>query len=247
MDMTIDPNSPVPLHAQAEAILRRMIARPPYSRGQMLPEETGLARRLGISRGTLRTAIGRLVQEKLLERRRGQGTRVVTDRLESRLNAWGSFTAEMQAKGVVVERLMTRAAMRDCERSAAIALGLEQGEPCLCLDRVSGCAGERLVHFRSWLHPRLGLDARDDFTDPLYQIIEQHCQVIARRSVEQITAEPAGSLIARRLRVDRDTALLVRRRRVLDIGGGPIEYAINHYRGDRFSYTAEMTRELDDG
>src|SRR5512133_3257480 len=103
----LDHSSPLPLHAQAEALLRDMLALPEYRGGALLPDEVSLATRLGISRNTLRAAIGRLVAEGRLERKAGLGTRVCEPPVHSGIGAWHSFTREMEAKGVRVETYST--------------------------------------------------------------------------------------------------------------------------------------------
>lgn len=98
-----DHHSSLPLHAQAEQWLRGLIQQRAYRNGGLLPEEVSLARVLGISRNTLRAAIGRLVAEGWLERQAGVGTRVIEPRAHSAVDAWHSFTREMEAKGVQVD------------------------------------------------------------------------------------------------------------------------------------------------
>ena len=68
-NLRLDPQSRLPLHAQAEELLRELIQRQEYCDGGLLPDEVSLSRRLGISRNTLRAAIGRLVAEGRLERK----------------------------------------------------------------------------------------------------------------------------------------------------------------------------------
>src|SRR5579863_789312 len=84
--------SAVPLHAQARELLRGLARQPAYQNGRLLPDEVSLAGKLGVSRGTMRSAITRLVHEGLLERRAGVGTRVRTVAGESGIGAWRSFS-----------------------------------------------------------------------------------------------------------------------------------------------------------
>src|SRR5690348_18309553 len=90
--LRLDHQSPLPLHAQAERLLRLLIQRPEYGVGGLLPDEVSLARSLGISRNTLRAAIARLVTEGRLERKAGVGTRVVEPKVRSGVGSWQSFT-----------------------------------------------------------------------------------------------------------------------------------------------------------
>ncbi|MEU5060247.1 MULTISPECIES: GntR family transcriptional regulator [unclassified Streptomyces] len=64
------------LRAQAAEELRTLIARD-YKPGDRLPPESELARRIGLSRNTVREAVALLVSEGLVQRRWGVGTTVL--------------------------------------------------------------------------------------------------------------------------------------------------------------------------
>ncbi len=70
MNFSIDHKNHVPLHIQAEELLRKIIKNPQYSKGKLLPNEVELAKQLAISRTTLRLAINKLVYEGLLVRKK---------------------------------------------------------------------------------------------------------------------------------------------------------------------------------
>lgn len=236
----LDHASSVPLHAQAEGLLRELIRRPEHRAGGLLPDEVSLARLLGISRNTLRAAIGRLVGEGRLERRAGVGTRVVEPRVQSGIGAWHSFTREMQAKGITVETYSAKVTLRPAPAPVARSLRIAVGTDVLCLDRVRGWGGRPEVHFRSYLHPRLGLTRQSDFGRPLYDLIREECSIAADQSLEELKAVNANARMAGLLGVRAGTALLRRDRTVLDTGRRPIEYAIVHYRCERFALTLTL-------
>ncbi len=242
MNWMLNPRDPLPLHAQAEQALRGLIREPVYQQGQLLPDEVGLARRMGVSRSTLRAALDRLVREGLLERRRGVGTRVRPAGTSSNLTAWTSFTREMRALGVEVQTFHCTAVWVRATGEVARALGVDPGTRVLRLDRVRGYHGEPVVYFRSWLHPRLPLQPGDDFQQPLYELIAQRSGVTPVHSEEHLRAVPAKAPIGTWLHVKPGTPLLLRQRRVCDAGGRPLEYALNHYRGDRFTLHLDLHR-----
>lgn len=243
-DLRLDHNSPVPLHAQVEQLLRAMIRRREYQEGSLLPDEVSLARRLGVSRATVRSGISRLVFEGLLERKAGVGTRVAPSPVQSGIGAWHSFTHEMERMGIAVQTFSIAAEMAATDEETAAALQLPPGTRVLRLDRVRGWDGEPVVHFRSWLHPRLDLTPETDFRDPLYAVIERHASVVADRSHEEMNAVAAGPAMAATLAVPAGTPLLLRRRLVSDPGGNPIEFSVVHYRSDRFTLTMDIRRSL---
>ena len=231
----------MPLHAQTEQLLRQLIKTPEYANGHLLlPDEVSLSRTLGISRNTLRAAITRLVVEGCLERKAGVGTRVVEPRVKSGVGAWHSFTREMEAKGITVVTFSIKVSSVPVPAQVARALQVAADTKILCVDRVRGWDGQPEVHFRSYLHPRLKLSPDADFRQPLYELVKEHCSIIADQSHEELTAVAADRRLARLLEVEVRTPLLRRDRVVLDTGCRPMEFAIVHYRCDRFRLTLNL-------
>jgi GntR family transcriptional regulator len=242
--LSLDRRSPVPLHAQVERLLRDLLRRPPYRDGALLPDEVSLARRLGVSRNTVRAGVARLAFEGLLERRAGVGTRAAAARtVHTGIGAWHSFTHEMERKGLRVQTFAREAGREAADAAVARALRVRPGTRVLRLDRLRGWDGEPVVLFQSWLHPRLGLDGTEDFDRPLYALIESESGVAADRAHEELEAVAADARLAGLLRVRRGAPLLRRRRVVVDPGGRPIEFAVVHYRSDRFTLTMDIRRE----
>lgn len=236
----LDGRSALPLHAQAEQWLRHLVAQPQYRQGGLLPDEVTLSANLGISRNTLRAAIGRLVQEGRLERKSGVGTWVLEPRIQSGVSAWHSFTREMRDKGIKVETFAAQCDLVPAAVDAARALRLEPNLSVLRLDRLRGWEGQPMVHFRSYFHPRLGLTTQDQFDQPLYEMLHQRFGIIADQSAEDIDAVAADRTLARLLKVKAGTPLLRRERTVLDNGGRPLEFAVVHYRCDRFRLSLQL-------
>jgi len=230
-----------PLHIQVEQWLRELIEKPIYQEGAFLPDEVTLSRQLQVSRNTLRTAFTRLVSEGLVERKPRAGTRVINRPVRTGLMHWQSFSQEMADKGLRVETFDLRTETMQAPPQVAQALRLEPGASVFCLRRLRGCNGDPTVLFESWLHPRLVLTDTGDFTRPLYELLEEQCGTIPERSEEEISAIPASRELAALLRIRTGEPLLRRMRLVFD-ATDPIEYAINHYRADCFTYGIEVRR-----
>src|SRR5690242_20077656 len=67
-------SSPEPLHRQLAERLADSIRSRAFKPGERLPSESELAQRYGVSRITLRQAVGALVQQQLVVRKQGKGT-----------------------------------------------------------------------------------------------------------------------------------------------------------------------------
>lgn len=241
--LRLDPKSPLPLHAQAEESLRRLIQQPEFKRGGLLPDEVSLSNSLGVSRNTLRMAIARLVSEGRLERKAGVGTRVTEPRVQSGIGAWHSFTREMEAKGIKVETYSTSVRFVPATAAVARALKIPEKKNVLCMDRVRGWDGTPEADFLSYFHPRLGLTKEEDFSQPLYELMRERSGVVADQSLEEFIAVSADKRLARLMKVRMGTPLLRRERTVLDAGQRPVEYAIVHYRCDRFRLTLNLRQK----
>jgi GntR family transcriptional regulator len=211
--------------------------------GALLPDELTIANRLGVSRGTARAAMMRLVNDGVLERRAGVGTRLRQHPVESGVRAWRSFTREMAAKGVAVQTF--RASFSEVPATKAVAggLGIASGSLVARLDRLRGWDDVPVLLSRSWFHPRLRLSAGLDYGKPLYDVIESSTGAVAERAREQFGAVCASSALASQLRVRRGDPLLYRCHIVSDTRGRPMEYAEVYYVSARFKLTMDLRRE----
>ena len=233
----------LPLYRQVEARLRQLAALPEFQQGALWPDEFTLANRLGVSRGTARAALARLVQEGILERKAGVGTRVARAKPQSAIRAWRSFSREMAAKGITVENFRTEFRPRPATATAARELLVAPETLVPRLDRIRGWGGQPVLFSSSWLHPRLRLPAAADFTRPLYDLIEAETGIVAANAREVFTAVAATAEMAKRLAVRPGTPLLLRCHTVSAANGRPIEYAEVHYVSARFPLTLELRQE----
>lgn len=242
MNLKIDHGSPVPLHAQVEELLRKLIDQPEYKNGGLLPKEVDLAKKLGISRNTLRQATNKLEYEGLLMRKKGVGTKVAQKQVSTHLNDWHSFTQEMNEKGVVFTNYKLQADWVEAEKKIADFFEVEKGMPILRLSRLRGDAEGPFVFFESYFHPRIGLTGDEDFTRPLYDILENDYNVSPSSSNERIKARLASMITSKRLKIKQGDPVLVRERFVTDPGDRPLEYNIGFYIADRFTYTISIKK-----
>lgn len=242
MKLTIDHQSPIPLHAQVENLLRQMIELPEYQDGGFLPKEIDLARQLGISRNTLRQATNKLEYEGLLVRKKGVGTIVAKKTVTTHLQHWHSFTQEMNERGVQFKTYSLNIEWVEADEKLASFFKVEEQTRVLRLSRVRGDDAGPFVYFESYFHPRIGLTGTEDFTRPLYEILEDDFHVVPSLSKEKIKARLATSITAKRLSIAAGDPVLVRERLVYDPGDRPLEYNIGFYCADKFAYTIDIKR-----
>ncbi|MFT3701825.1 MAG: GntR family transcriptional regulator [Agriterribacter sp.] len=243
MNFSIDHKNHVPLHIQAEQLLRKIIQHPQYAKGKLLPNEVELAKQLAISRTTLRLAINKLVYEGLLVRKKGVGTKVSNSVVSSKSVNWLSFSQEMAARKIPIKNFDFKLSWVTPDEAVANFFEIKTNKKILKMERLRGRPEGPFVYFVSYFHPRIGLTGKEDFQRPLYEILEKDYMVIATLSKEEITAKAADKSIAAKLELDLGSPVLMRKRFVFDQGERPIEYNLGYYRADSFVYTVESRRE----
>ena len=239
---SINHESPLPLHVQVEGILRGLIIDPEYQSGKLFPNEVDIAKRLGISRNTVRQALNKLVHEQLLTRKKGVGTKVATNSITTKLNKWSSFTLEMHEKGVLFKNYDISTAWIEADEHISALFGISKGTKVFKLERLRGLDTGPVVHFISYFHPRVGLTGKEDFSKPLYEMLERDYHTVAAISKEEISAVLADEHLAKILHMKAGEPILLRKRMVCDPGDRPIEYNLGYYRADSFTYAIDIVR-----
>jgi GntR family transcriptional regulator len=242
MKYTINHKSPIPLHIQAEELLRQIIQDPEYKGGKILPNEVELSKQLAISRTTLRQAINKLVFEGLLIRKKKTGTKVAEIPVSSKSNNWLSFSQEMKLRGITIRNFELHITWVKPDDEIARFFEIKKDKMVLRMEKVRGRPEEPFVYFVSYFHPRVGLTGEEDFSLPLYEMLESEHSTIATLSKEEISAQAATADIAKKLRVNEGSPILFRKRFVFDHGQRPMEFNLGYYKADSFVYTVESTR-----
>jgi len=239
---SINHESPLPLHIQVEEILRGLIVDPEYQNGKLFPNEVDIAKRLGISRNTVRQALNKLVHEELLTRKKGVGTKVAKNNITTKLNKWSSFTLEMHEKGVSFKNYDIKTEWVAADEQVAELFGVSIGTRVFKLERLRGLDAGPVVHFISYFHPRVGLTGEEDFSKPLYEMLERDHHTVVAVSKEEISATLADERLAKILHMKAGEPILLRRRIVCDPGDRLIEFNLGYYRADSFTYAIDIAR-----
>ena len=240
--MVLNPKSRVPLHKQAEEMLRKLIENQEYKDGKLLPNEVELAKQLNISRNTLRQAINQLVFEGLLERKKGVGTKVSRKGITGGIQNWHSFSQEMKMLGVEIRNYELLVHFRKPSPEIAAFFGSDPEKPCVVMERLRGNTSYPFVQFISYFNPALPVTGDENFSMPLYDMLEENYCIVVKTSREEVSARLAGEQLARKLEISASDPILIRKRFVYDSEGLPVEYNIGYYRADSFTYSLEATR-----
>jgi GntR family transcriptional regulator len=228
--------SDVPSHARIEQWLMRMITGGRLTVGDKLPPEEDLAASVGVSRMTLRQALGALEAQGLLERRRGRsgGTFVTRRRIEVDLTGLPGFTEQMRRAHVRAGARVVRSRLVTPSREVATALHLPRGAEAYEVVRVRSANREPLALEETYLpardFPGL-LDHR--LTGSLYTLMRRDYGLVPCTAQEWLEPVVATDDQAALLAIVPGSALMLVTRTACTDTGEPIEHALDRYRADR--------------
>lgn len=225
-----------PAHVQIEQWLVRAIGRGELAAGDRLPPEQELAAAIGVSRMTLRQALGRLEARDVILRTPGRrgGTFVAEPKIECDLSGWAGFTHVMRQAHVRVGARVVSAQTLAAPRAVAEGLGLPRGDAVHQVVRVRRAGRRPLALERSWFPAVLFPDLLDrPLTGSLYALLRKAYGHEPRVADEYVAPVVAAALEAGLLDVAPGTALLQVERTTSTGSGMPVEYARDLFRPDR--------------
>jgi len=238
------------VHAQIESWLAGAIAAGQLAPGDRLPAEHDLAAWLGVSRMTLRHALGELAQRGLVIRAVGRhgGTFVAEPKLDQDVTTLAGFSEQLRRHGMVAGARVLAAASGQAGPAAAAALNLAVGDPVHEVRRIRLADGRPMVlehsQFPAALFPEM-LDCRLDGS--LYELLEERFGQRPHRARESFEPVIARVREAEALEVEEGAPLMLVERTAYSRSGTALEFARDLFRGDRtrvMIWTSELAGEL---
>jgi GntR family transcriptional regulator len=207
-----------------------------------LPSERELVARFGVSRATVRQAVGRLEEEGLVYRAQGSGTFVADPATISKNLALTSFSEDMRLRRLTPDSRLLDLTVTSAPVAVARDLAVSPGAEVVHVRRLRLADGLPMCLEEVWLPAeRIGdLDAAV-VAGSLYDVLAErgvrphHAdQVIAATVVDADQAKLLGvAAFSPALRVGRIT---------YDESGTAVERAESIYRADRYDFRITVTR-----
>ena len=146
-----------------------------------MPAEDDIAARYGVSKATVRQALGELATMGLVRREQGRGTFVAEFKIELGPRELTSFTQEMSGNGLKPSSRVLKQHVIKAEGEVADKLKLKKGTNVLELKRLRLAQGEPMGIQTAFiaLSQSPGLPVEDFESVSLYRILEQKYGVVA--------------------------------------------------------------------
>lgn len=226
-----------PLYLQIKSILKERILYGVYPLGTNIPSEPQLEQEFEVSKITVRGAIQELVQEGLLEKGSGKGTKVIRNKAASKWSKWKHFTEILVEDGHRIRKEWLSATMVWTEEgSEAYQLF---GERCMKLERVYYLGDAPYIYYDHYvILAGKEWELSDVRESSLYELLEE--QGI---SPEKLRDEFAVSIppdkVKEILCLSEATPVLKRSRYSRDAHGQVVEYSIGYYNTELQNYVVD--------
>jgi GntR family transcriptional regulator len=238
------------VHTQIEDWLAGAITIGRLAPGDRLPAEQQLAAWFGVSRMTLRHALGELARRGLVTRTvgRGGGTFVAEPKLETDLTTLAGFSEQLRRHGMTPGARVLAVTEHPAGPATAAALQIAEEEPVYGVRRIRLADGRPLVLEHS-LFPAGAFPGmlRCRLDGSLYELLEVRYGQRPHHARERLEPVTASVREAEALEVEEGAPLMLVERTAYSRTGQPLEFARDLFRGDKIRmvvWTSELGGRL---
>jgi GntR family transcriptional regulator len=201
--------------------------------GERLPAEPELAKKLGVSRATLREAMRTFEGQGLVRRKQGVGTFVVGQArvIESGLEVLESIETLAHRIGLPVAMGEMNVIQIHANSEESEALNVEESTPLVKISRVIE-AEERPVAYLTDILPLSVIPENDlatGFTGSVLDLMLKRGTPHFSKSFTDIQAVSASAEIAKKLEIQRGDVLLMFVARLYDENGVVVDYSSSYF------------------
>ena len=242
---TMQQDTPTPLYYKLYHLLKGAILDGTIENGAQMPTEQQLAETFSVSRITAKRAMDELAAERLVERRRGRGTHVtyeykprpVQAPLIGMLQEIESMARHSDVKVLTCRQNLPPGQIRE-------ALGLDDSEQVLYLERVRSRDGQAFGYYQSWTAGlKKNVGKREFQKSPRLAIFRRQGLKITHVT-QTISATAATPELAAALDTDTGAPLLSLVRHSFATVNDKerlVDYLQVYYHPDRFQYQMDLT------
>jgi GntR family transcriptional regulator len=236
----------IPLYHQLKEIFEERIASGEWAPGETIPNELDLCQQYGVSRGPVRQALDRLVQDGKVSRKQGKGTLVLPPKIEGELGGFYSFTSLIEQKGLQHSARTLSFEQAPASASAARQLDLPPGAPVYKIRRLRLANAEPLILETLYLPEAVcpGLSRDDLAAASLYRLMTGRYGVRllrARQFFEPALADPYEAEI---LGLQPGAPVLFLQNITFSQDDRPVVLSRAIMRGDRVRYLVELSQPI---
>lgn len=235
---------PFTLHSRIREDIRERIVRGLLQPNDRVPSESELMAQYGVSRITVRQALGDLQAARMIFKVAGKGSFVATPKPYQDLARLQGFAEAMNASGHATFNQLLALRTVPAGPATAQALALPVETPVTAIQRVRYLDGRAVSVDFTWLPQALGgrLKREDLATRDIFLMLETDLATPLGHADLAIDAVPAADDIAAHLGITPGTPVLHIERLTHDAAGRPIDHEHLYCRPDHFQYRLRLHR-----
>lgn len=230
----------IPAKDRAEEGIWWLLESGGYRAGDRLPAERDLCREIGVSRTALRSAIGALISNGILESRRGSGTYVRPRKPLDIFQETYNFCDAVRAAGMEPSARLIEAEVVVAGEPVALKMAIDPADPIFRLCRVRLADGDPVMmetaHVNLALCP--GIDRCDFSSASLYGELEAGYGVRVEHGDERVSIARLDEGEARLLGVPAGSPVFFESAVGRDGSGCVVEYVKSVVLPDRFRFAS---------
>ena len=232
----LDRGSGIPLHSQLTDLLREHIATGALLPNTRLPSERVLCDRHGVSRITVRKALGELAHEGLICTSVGKGSYVAEPTLREELQPLSSFSDDIRRRGMTPTSQVLEVKIVHADDVLADRLGVLKGAETVRVHRLRLADGLPIAIQVTYLPHHLcpGLAQCDLASRSLFDVLREEFALVLAQAETVIEAAMAKGDEAQLLQLLSPAAVLISEQTTYLEAGQVIEHARSIFRADRY-------------
>jgi GntR family transcriptional regulator len=218
----------LPMYEVIYGDLDRQISHGTLKPGDRLPSEGEIAEHYGVSRMTVRQAVGRLTDERRLVRRRGAGTFVADHHATYRkVHTLGPFSEDIGRGDTTIDTRIHVQQVAEPPEQVSDRLGVKPRQKVIRLLRVRVVDGRPAAIQDSWIPYGLApaLAQEELLGGSLYRTLADRFGIRLTWAEQEVSAAAADAEQASLLQVQPGTPLITITRLTHSDGTGPVEFA----------------------
>ena len=242
-DNKLSPLTPrlQPLYKQVEEHLIQLIVEQRWRPGEKLPSEFELAGELQVSQGTIRKALTKLTNDKVLTRRQGVGTFVTDYTGNHGLYRFFPVIADGMAPELPKANLLSK---NEVQPSLQVQQALELSET----DKVIELTRLRLLLDEPFILETIFLPSKyfsklmdtEEVPHTLYHFYQTQFNLTVQKTHDELKAVIANAYAAQKLGIALGSPVLQSTRLTRSLSGELIEFRISLCRTDKYHYTVDL-------
>lgn len=246
MNDMVDRDNPIPMYLQVVNWITSMLQTSEYDVGAKLPSEGELAHKFQLNRNTIRHAISLMVQQGLLEKRKGVGTFVKRKKPLAPVRQLGKMTSfiddfELDNKDSLETESITLSKEKILpSKEIADLLETAKGEYVVKIERVrTADKTPFLYEIQYYSFEKFGQLIDMELKGSMYQILVDNFGIDLDHSIRALQAIIPSKKIASILMISKDIPCIFYKNRAFNMKGECLEVLHSYYRGDRYQFQVE--------